>query len=213
MLRHAPLPSLLRPGLHESRPDPEQSSRRRSAGLDPTSARDLNDGAARSVEQRRQRNCRGAALPNLDRRTPNVPPRNRGSLPTKISCFSRRLLAIVWDDDVCRRLVPAPPWICRNSEAVGAVFGLTPSRYQSGESETCVMSYEAAQSMLVRSAKWSWLKAWAMIQASRDEQEDRGTASGLTAPNSDGSGKSPQRENRTGSNQIGEKPATHLTVE
>jgi hypothetical protein len=24
------------------------------------------------------------------------------------------------------------------------------------------MSYEAAQSMLVRSAKWSWLKAWAM---------------------------------------------------
>jgi transposase len=42
------------------------------------------------------------------------------------------------------------------------VFGLTPSRYQSGESETCVMPYEAAQSMLVRSAKWSWLKAWAM---------------------------------------------------
>src|SRR5262249_27145052 len=34
----------------------------------------------------------------------------------------------------------------RNSKAVGAVFGLTP----------------AAQSMLVRAAKWSWLKAWAM---------------------------------------------------
>jgi hypothetical protein len=28
----------------------------------------------------------------------------------------------------------------------------------------------------------------------------------LTAPNSDGPGRSPQRENRTGSNQIGEKP-------
>ena len=27
---------------------------------------------------------------------------------------------------------------------------------------TRVMLYEAAQSMLVRSAKWSWLKAWAM---------------------------------------------------
>src|SRR5689334_6832421 len=38
------------------------------SGLDPTSAHDLNDGAARPIEQRRQRNCRGAALPNLDRR-------------------------------------------------------------------------------------------------------------------------------------------------
>ena len=27
---------------------------------------------------------------------------------------------------------------------------------------TRMMLYEAAQSMLVRSAKWSWLKAWAM---------------------------------------------------
>ena len=30
-----------------------------------------------------------------------------------------------------------------------------------------VMLYEAAQSMLVRSAKWSWLKAWAMQIARR----------------------------------------------
>jgi hypothetical protein len=62
----------------------------------------------------------------------------------------------------------------RNSKAVGAVFGLTPSRYQSGEiSRTgaiskCgdemvrVMLYEAAQIMLMRTAKWSWLKAWSM---------------------------------------------------
>jgi hypothetical protein len=62
----------------------------------------------------------------------------------------------------------------RNSKAVGAVFGLTPSRYQSGEINRTgaiskcgdemmrVMLYEAAQIMLVRSAKWSWLKAWAM---------------------------------------------------
>jgi transposase len=27
---------------------------------------------------------------------------------------------------------------------------------------TRMMLYEAAQSMLVRSAKWPWLKAWAM---------------------------------------------------
>ena len=62
----------------------------------------------------------------------------------------------------------------RNSKAVGAVFGLTPSRYQSGEVNRTgaisrcgdemmrVMLYEAAHTMLLRLAKWSWLKAWAM---------------------------------------------------
>jgi hypothetical protein len=102
----------------------------------------------------------------------------------------RRLLAIVRDDDVCRRLMTIPgvgpvvaltycvtvdvPARFRNSKAVGAVFGLTPSKYQSGENDrtgaisrcgdemTRMMLYEAAQSMLARSAKWSWLKAWAM---------------------------------------------------
>jgi transposase len=61
----------------------------------------------------------------------------------------------------------------QNSKAVGAVFGLTPAKYQSGEINRSgaisrcgddmlrVMLYEAAQSML-RSTKWSWLKAWAM---------------------------------------------------
>jgi len=51
----------------------------------------------------------------------------------------------------------------RKSKAVGAVFGLTPSKYQSGESDRTgrisrcgddimrAMLYEAAQSMLVRS--------------------------------------------------------------
>jgi hypothetical protein len=39
-----------------------------------------------------------------------------------------------------------------------------------------MMLYEAAQSMLVRSTRWSWLKAWAMqiARASRDEKGDRG---------------------------------------
>ena len=62
----------------------------------------------------------------------------------------------------------------KNSKAVGASFGLTPSRHQSGESDRpgaisrCgdemmwVMLYEAAQVMLTRTNKWSWLKAWAM---------------------------------------------------
>ena len=102
----------------------------------------------------------------------------------------RRLLAIVRDDDVCRRLMMIPgigpvvaltyratvdvPARFRNSKAVGAVFGLTPSKYQSGEINRpgaiskCgdemmrAMLYEAAHILLVRTTKWSWLKAWAM---------------------------------------------------
>ena len=67
----------------------------------------------------------------------------------------------------------------RHSKSVGAVFGLTPSKYQAGESERTgaiskcgdevmrVMLYEAAQIMLTRTNKWSWLKAWAMTIARR----------------------------------------------
>jgi transposase len=52
--------------------------------------------------------------------------------------------------------------------------GALPSKYQSGESERTgriskcgdemmrMMLREAAHTMLLRSAKWSWLKAWAM---------------------------------------------------
>jgi transposase len=108
----------------------------------------------------------------------------------QLGILHRRLLAIVRDDDVCRRLMTIPgvgpvvaltyrvtvdvPARFRNSKAVGAVFGLIPSKYQSGQNDRTggisrcgdemmrMMLYEAAQSMLVRSAKWSWLKAWAM---------------------------------------------------
>ncbi|MGA9561790.1 MAG: transposase, partial [Pseudolabrys sp.] len=67
----------------------------------------------------------------------------------------------------------------KNSKAVGAVFGLTCSKYQSGEINRTgaiskcgdemmrMMLYEAAQVMLLRSGKWSWLKAWAMQIARR----------------------------------------------
>src|SRR5262249_34308013 len=77
----------------------------------------------------------------------------------------------------------------RNSKAVGAVFGLTPSKYQSGENDRTgaisrcgdemmrMMLYEAAQSMLVRSTKWSWLKAWAMKVG-----RHRGMKEALVAP-------------------------------
>jgi transposase len=39
------------------------------------------------------------------------------------------------------------------------------------------MLYEAAQSMLVRSTRWSWLKAWAMQIARR-----RGMKKAIVAP-------------------------------
>jgi transposase len=108
----------------------------------------------------------------------------------QIGVLHRRLLAIVRDDDVCRRLMTIPgvgpvvaltyratvdvPSRFRNAKAVGAVFGLTPSKYQSGENDRTggisrcgdemmrAMLYEAAQILLVRSTRWSWLKAWAM---------------------------------------------------
>ena len=114
----------------------------------------------------------------------------RRVLHEQIGVLHRRLLAVVRDDEVCRRLMTVPgvgpvvaltyratvdvPVRFKNSKAVGAVFGLTPSRYQSGESDRTggisrcgdemmrMMLYEAAQSMLVGSTKWSWLKAWAM---------------------------------------------------
>ncbi len=114
----------------------------------------------------------------------------RRTLRQQIGILHRRLLAVVRNDDVCRRLMTVPgvgpvvaltyratvdvPARFRNSKAVGAVFGLTPSKYQSGEINRTgaiskcgdemmrMMLYEAAQIALVRSAKWSWLKAWAM---------------------------------------------------
>jgi transposase len=119
----------------------------------------------------------------------------RRALREQIGILHGRLLAIVRNDDVCRRLMTVPgvgpvvaltyrasvdvPARFRNSKAVGAVFGLTPSKYQSGEIDRTggisrcgdemmrVMLYEAAHIMLVRLATWSWLKGWAMKIARR----------------------------------------------
>jgi len=118
----------------------------------------------------------------------------RRVLREQIAVLHRRLLTIVRDDEVCRRLMTMPgvgpvvaltyratvdvPARFRKSKSVGAVFGLTCSRDQSGERDhpgaisRCgdemmrTMLYEAAQSML-RSTQWSWLKAWAMQIARR----------------------------------------------
>src|SRR6202050_2881424 len=114
----------------------------------------------------------------------------RRVLREQIEILHRRLLTIVRDDEVCRRLMTVPgvgpvvglayratvdvPARFRKARSVGAVFGLTCSKYQSGEIDRSgrisrcgdemmrVMLYEAAQVMLTRTNKWSWLKAWAM---------------------------------------------------
>jgi len=119
----------------------------------------------------------------------------RRVLREQIGILHRRVLSVVRDDEVCRRLMTVPgvgpvvaltyratvdvPARFRKSKSVGAVFGLTCSRDQSGERDRpgaisrCgdemmrTMLYEAAQSMLVRSTRWSWLKAWAMQIAKR----------------------------------------------
>jgi hypothetical protein len=78
-----------------------------------------------------------------------------------------------------------------------------------------VMLYEAAHIMLVRLAKWSLLKAWAMKIARHRgmkkaivalARRGRDTASGLTAPSSGGPGRLRQRENPTESSAIEESP-------
>ena len=119
----------------------------------------------------------------------------RRVLREQIAVLHRRLLTVVRDDEVCRRLMTTPgvgpvvalayratvdvPARFRKSKSVGAVFGLTCSRDHSGERDRpgaisrCgdemmrAMLYEAAQSMLVRSTRWSWIKAWAMQIAKR----------------------------------------------
>ena len=101
----------------------------------------------------------------------------RRVLREQIAVLHRRLLAVVRDDEVCRRLMTVPgvgpvvaltyratvdvPVRFRKSKSVGAAFGLTCSRDQSGERDRpgaisrCgdemmrMMLYEAAQSMLV----------------------------------------------------------------
>ncbi len=119
----------------------------------------------------------------------------RGELRSAFTRLHQRLLVIVRDDQVCRRLMTIPgvgpvvslafsatidiPGRFKNAKAVGAALGLAPRQNQSGESNhvgrisLCgddmmrMLLYEAAQVMLTRVTKWSWLKAWAMNVARR----------------------------------------------
>ena len=113
----------------------------------------------------------------------------------QLAVLHKMLLDRVRQDPVCRRFMTVPgvgpvvaltyrasvdqPHRFVHSRAVGAHAGLTPRRHQSGEIDydgavsKCgdvtlrAMLYEAAQSMLTHSQKWSWLKAWAMRVAQR----------------------------------------------
>src|ERR1017187_4242851 len=119
----------------------------------------------------------------------------RQKLRERFTKLHRKLLLIVRNDGVCRRLMTIPgvgpvvslafkstidvPARFKNSKAVGPSLGLTPVLNQSGESRRIgrvslcgdnmmrALLYEAAQVMMTRVQKWSWLKAWAMNVAKR----------------------------------------------
>jgi transposase len=119
----------------------------------------------------------------------------RQKLREMFTTLHRKLLSIVRDDGVCRRLMTIPgvgpvvslafratidiPARFKSSKAVGPSLGLTPVLNQSGESlrvgriSLCgdemmrALLYEAAQVMITRVQKWSWLKAWAVNVAKR----------------------------------------------
>ncbi|HET7156120.1 MAG TPA: IS110 family transposase [Hyphomicrobiaceae bacterium] len=119
-------------------------------------------------------------------------------LATMLEQFTRltkQVLNIVKGESICQKLMTVPgvgpitalafratidrPDRFGKSRNVGAHLGLTPSRYQSGETDIqgrvsrCgdelarTALYEAAHSLLTRSKKWSSLKAWGMGIAKR----------------------------------------------
>jgi transposase len=119
----------------------------------------------------------------------------RRMLWTEYCRLHNMLIRTVRRDAVCRRFMSVPgvgpvtalafktavddPHRFRRSRTVGAHFGLTPKRFQSGtidydgritrcgDSEVRTALYEAANSMMVRCKKWSALRAWGIGVAKR----------------------------------------------
>jgi transposase len=119
----------------------------------------------------------------------------RRVLRQQLAVLHKMVLDQVRSDRLCRRLMTVPgvgpvvaltfratvdqPQRFARSKAIGAHFGLTPRRFQSGETDydgrisKCgdammrTALYEAAQVLLTRTQKWSWLKAWGMQVARR----------------------------------------------
>jgi transposase len=128
----------------------------------------------------------------------------RATLVAEVAKLHKRLLEIARADGVCRRLMTVPgvgaltaltfktaiddPTRIAKSRDVGPLFGLTPGRYQSGETDIIgkitkvgdvmvrTALFEAATVMLTRSTKSSRLKAWALDLVKR-----RGTKRAIVA--------------------------------
>ena len=121
--------------------------------------------------------------------------RARAMLAEQFITLDKKLHSVARDDNRARLLTTVPgvgsivaltfasaidnPGRFRSSKAVGALFGLTPKKYQSGETDVTgriskigdagvrTALYEAANVILTRTRKGSSLKTWAMGVAKR----------------------------------------------
>jgi transposase len=119
----------------------------------------------------------------------------RAALKAEYERLHKAVLAIVREDVVCRKLMTVPgvgplvaityksamddPTRIAKSKAAGALFGLTPKKYQSGEKDMTggitragdemvrTALYEAANVLLSRITRFSKLKRWGMDVAKR----------------------------------------------
>ena len=117
------------------------------------------------------------------------------ALRDQLAILEKRTRDAAKNDPACRRLMTMPgvgaiialtfraavdqPERFTSSKAIGPCFGLTPRRYQSGETDRTgaisrtgdatvrVALFEAAHVMMTRVTKWSALKAWAVAVAKR----------------------------------------------
>ncbi len=121
--------------------------------------------------------------------------RTRDVLRRELALLHQEVLAVVQNDELCRRFMTIPgvgpvtalafkttidrPGRFRRSSDVGAHLGLTPRQYQSGEIDrrgritrcgdgfTRGALFTAAHVMLTRSQQWTALKAWGVRLAKR----------------------------------------------
>jgi transposase len=119
----------------------------------------------------------------------------RAALKVEYEKLHKAVLAIVREDAACRRLMTVPsvgplvaityksamddPSRIAKSKSAGALFGLTPRKYQSGEKDVTggitrtgdemvrTALYEAANVLLSRITRFSKLKRWGMDVAKR----------------------------------------------
>ena len=119
----------------------------------------------------------------------------RAELMRRLDTLDRMVLSVVRSDPVCRRLMTIPgvgpltalafrtavedPARFAKASLLGSYFGLTPRKYASGEidrngaiskcGDKLVRSLlcEAANALLTRVKRWSWLKHWAVQVARR----------------------------------------------